>query len=599
MLDILNRYLMHQTSLQKKMMSILLILTVIPVSIIFLFVYIQQSKLIDRTVTGAANHEFQMLSEHVNAIFSQAVETSSLFFLDSEINELLTWKPESEEDLRLREQRLKMCMNRYSTNISGIFYYTALLDMNGGIHGTGLMLDGLSYSEIVERPWFSRFYRSSFEIVWTTDNYLNTYFVSSPSKCIYIIRQIKNLETWENIGLLILAIPSSQLVKSCIGYMQDNTNFYLLDDSGVISYFDSLRFGKNYVPSHPEISLISESSFTASVGDRKFMVNSGVLARPRWIIVTYTDYAGQISAFFSTKILYLLLIAIYILLASLLSYQMSKQFLAPIKQLHRSMQAVRSDNLNVVAEVSSHDEIGDLAIQFNSMLAKINILMENIVREQEAKRKSEVMALQAQINPHFLYNTLASVRYMIYTGDKKNADLVILSLIKILKNATSISDDLNTVEKELDLLNSYIFIQQFTFSNPIHVQFEVQDEIKSCRILKMILQPIVENAILHGLKPKKGDKTLVIKGRKIDDQVEFQVIDNGIGFDVSLLSAGPKSTSIHSNIAINNVSSRLSLHFGIRYKLRIQSVPGEGTCVTIPFPYIQEEEFAVYEHLDS
>lgn len=597
MFGILDCYSDRQTSLQKKMMSILLILTVIPFSIIFAFVYVQQSKLIDQTVSGVAKHEFQLLSEHINSMLFQASETSSLFFLDEDIDRLLSWKPDTEAELHLREQQLNACMRRYSANISGISFYTALLDMDGSIYGTGLKIKGLSYDQLTERPWFSRFYKSSFEIIWTTDSFLNEFFVSSPSECFYIIRQMKNRDTWEDLGLLILAIPGSQIVKSSIGYVQDNVNFYILDNSKVISFFDPIGFGKNYIPSHPEISTISESSFIASADGRKYLVNSGVLSRSKWLIVTYTDYLTQLSAFFYTKALYLLLIGFYILLASLLSYQMSKRFLAPIKHLHQSMQAVKKGNLYVMAEVSSHDEIGDLAIQFNDMLDQINILMDNVVQEEKAKRKSEVMALQAQINPHFLYNTLASVRYMIYADDKKNADLVILSLIKIMKNATS-SDNLNTVEKELDLLQSYISIQQFTFNDPILVQFDVQAEIKNCRILKMILQPIVENAILHGLKPKRGNKTLTIKGYQINDLVEFQIIDNGIGFDVSTLSEKAKSTSVHSNIALSNVSSRLRLYFGSRYDLEIKSIPGHGTCVTIPFPHIQEEEFAVYEHLD-
>lgn len=594
----IDRYFMRQTSLRKKLMSILILLTIIPVSIIFLFVYIQQSKIIDQTISNVAKQEFQLLSDHLNSTLSQAVETSSRFFLDEDIAKLLAWKPERPEDAELRGQQLDACMRRYSTNISAISYYTALLDMDGGVYGTGLLLDGLTYDQVQDRPWFSRFSRSSLEIIWATDDFLDAHFVSSHTSCVYVIRQIKDLDTWKSIGLLILAIPSSQLVKVSIGYVQSGQNFYVLNGAHVIAYVDSLGFGKDYVPSHLEISPIATSSFTASVNGKKYLVNTDILPRAQWVIITYTDYAAQLHTFFSTQVLYFLLVAAYTILAFFLSNRLSKSFLAPIKQLHQSMQAVKNDGLRTVAEVSSCDEIGDLAVQFNDMLEQINILMDNIVQEQEAKRKSEIMALQAQINPHFIYNTLASVRYMIYTGDKENADLVILSLIKIMRNAISSQEALNTIEKELDILKSYISIQQFTFDAPIDVQFDIQNEIKGCYILKMILQPIVENAILHGLKPKRGSKQLIIKGYCVDDDIEFQIIDNGVGFDVSLLSGKPDSTAVHSNIAINNVSSRLRLYFGSHYGLNINSIPGQGTCATIRFPHIQEEEFAVYEHID-
>lgn len=594
----IDRYFMRQTSLRKKLMSILIILTIIPFSIIFLFVYIQQSKIIDKTISNVANQEFQLLEDHLNSTLSQAVETSSRFFLDEDIAKLLAWKPESPEDTALRGQQLDACMRRYSTNISAVSYYTALLDMDGGVYGTGLLLDGLTYDQIRDRPWFSRFSRSSLEIIWATDDFLDAYFVSSHTSCVYVIRQIKDLNTWESRGLLILAIPSNQLIKVSIGYVQNGQNFYVLNNSQVLAYVDFLDFGNDFVPSHPEISSVTASSFTASVNGKKYLVNTDILSRTQWIIITYTDYAAQMHAFLSTQILYFLLVAAYLILAFFLSNRLSKSFLAPIKHLHQSMQAVKNDGLRTVAEVSSCDEIGDLAVQFNDMLEQINILMDNIVQEQETKRKSEIMALQAQINPHFIYNTLASVRYMIYKGDKENADLVILSLIKIMRNAISSQETLNTIEKELDILKSYISIQQFTFDAPIDVQFDIQDGIQGCYILKMILQPIVENAILHGLKLKRGDKRLIIKGYCVDDDIAFQIIDNGVGFDVSLLSDKPNNTTVHSNIAINNVSSRLRLYFGSRSSLTIKSAPGEGTCATIRFPHIQEEEFTVYEHID-
>lgn len=594
----IDRYFRRQTSLRKKLMSILFVLTIIPISIIFLFVYIQQSKIIEQTIVNITNQEFQLLSDHLNSTLSQAVETSSRFFLDDDITDLLAQKPDSPEAAELRRQLLNSYMRRYSTNISAISYYTALLDLDGGVYGTGLLLDGLTYEQLQTRPWFSRFSRSSLEIIWVTDDFLDTHFVSSHTSCIYVIRQIKDRATWETIGLLILAIPSNQLVKVSIGYMQNEQNFYVLNGSQTIAYIDSLDFGEDYAPSHLEISPIAASSFTASVHGKKYLVNADILTRSRWIIVTYTDYAVQLHAFFSAKVLYFLLVAGYIVLAILLSNRLSKSFLAPIKNLHRSMQAVQNNGLRTVAEVSSCDEIGDLAVQFNNMLEQINILMDNIVQKEEAKRKSEIIALQAQINPHFIYNTLASVRYMIYTGDKENADLVILSLVKIMRNAISSQEALNTIEKELDILKSYIAIQQFTFDAPIDVQFDIQNDIKGCYVLKMILQPIVENAILHGLKPKRGNKQLTIKGYSAGDDIVFQIIDNGVGFDVSLLSDKPNSTALHSNIALNNVSSRLRLYFGGRYGLDIKSAPGQGTCVTIRFPHIQEEEFAIYEHID-
>ena len=191
----INRYIMKQPSLHKKLMSILIVLTIIPVSAIFLFVYIQQSKIIDQTIRNVTSQEFQLLSDHINSVLSQTVETSSRFFLDDDIAKLLSWQPESDEDSRKRSDQLELCMRRYSASISSVSFYTALLDMNGEAYGTGLLLEGLTYSQMEERPWFSRFSRSSLEIIWVTDEFLNAHFVSPNTSCVYIVRQIKDRQT--------------------------------------------------------------------------------------------------------------------------------------------------------------------------------------------------------------------------------------------------------------------------------------------------------------------------------------------------------------------------------------------------------------------
>ncbi|MFV0414585.1 MAG: sensor histidine kinase, partial [Oscillospiraceae bacterium] len=230
------------------------------------------------------------------------------------------------------------------------------------------------------------------------------------------------------------------------------------------------------------------------------------------------------------------------------------------------------------------------------MLQEIRDLMDNVVQEQKLKRDAEILSLQTQINPHLLYNTLASIRFLVFTGDKKTADNAILALIRLMKNTLSDAREFVTVENEFDLLQDYIQLQRLAFDRPVEVSVDVDDNILDCKIIKLLLQPVVENAFLHGLKPKAGSIQLCIAGKADQNDLVFTVEDNGVGFDTEKANYTDKDPASRS-VGLRNVHNRIVLTFGEGYGLTVQSTLSEGTAVTLRIPLIRSKgEYSSYEH---
>ena len=294
---------------------------------------------------------------------------------------------------------------------------------------------------------------------------------------------------------------------------------------------------------------------------------------------------------------YILLMCICLTVSVILSIVMVKRYISPIKTLREQMDEVQKGNLESHIPVVGNNEIGQLTAHFNLMQDSIHLLMQRLIEESEAKRDAEIKALQSQINPHFLYNTLASVRYMIFSGKRENADTIVVSLIHLLKNALSDSCRFVTVDMELRLLDDYIRIQQYTFAEPFQVETDVAPEIRDCYMIKLLLQPIVENAIFHGLKPKGTDCLLQIIGRVEADGIDLIIRDNGVGYDPE--HPAPSASRLSNGIGIKNVNDRVQRYFGAHYGIHVTSAIGAGTEVRLHLPRLEtEEDCKVYEHSD-
>lgn len=277
----------------------------------------------------------------------------------------------------------------------------------------------------------------------------------------------------------------------------------------------------------------------------------------------------------------------------MISYLISRNLTRPIKKLQENMNEVEKGNFDIRVPVGHSKEISSLARSFNLMMMKIKELMNQIVVEQEFKRKSELNALQAQINPHFLYNTLDSI---IWMAESKKHDEVILmtsALAKLFRASLSKGQELIPIATEIEHITSYLKIQQMRYQDKIEFTVHIDPALKRYMTLKVLLQPLVENAIYHGVKNKQGRGMIHIQGTRVGDDIELRVVDDGIGMEeetIRTILYPTQANSAKGGVGIANVHQRIQLYFGTNYGLSYKSVVNEGTTAIVTIPAIHFDE---------
>lgn len=273
----------------------------------------------------------------------------------------------------------------------------------------------------------------------------------------------------------------------------------------------------------------------------------------------------------------------------LISIWLSHRLLMPIKELQSDMKQVEKGNFNIQTEIRQMNEIGQLGRSFNLMVSRTKFLMEETIANQENKRKSELLLLQSQINPHFLYNTLDSIVWMAEQKQHEEVVLMTSALAKLFRASITKDQELVPIQVEIEHITNYLLIQKMRYNDELNYVIDIDDAIHSYKTLKILLQPLVENAIYHGIRNMYGmeDGMITIRGRQSGDQVVFEVEDNGHGMTpeqqgrLLLSNTGDSRTQ---GIGIRNVNERIKLYFGHEYGIQIKSEIEEGTCITITIP---------------
>lgn len=307
-----------------------------------------------------------------------------------------------------------------------------------------------------------------------------------------------------------------------------------------------------------------------------------------WTVVGVAYIDELIKDSKEMMLVYGVVIGIILGLAIIISIVISKEITRPLKLLKNLMKEVEKgdfETLNI--EVTGANEIGSLSNSFNIMISEIKKLVEQNINEQREKRKSEIRALQAQINPHFLYNTLDSIIWMAEGNKTQEVVIMTASLAKLLRESISNEDEFTIIEREVNYIKSYLTIQKMRYKDKFEFNIDIERSIYNFRITKLILQPIIENAIYHGIKYKGGKNLISIEGYELDDEIEILIKDTGIGMDEEQLKniLNPCKKNERSNgVGICNVQMRLQLTYGKEYGLFYESRKLEGTTVKIRIP---------------
>ncbi len=292
-----------------------------------------------------------------------------------------------------------------------------------------------------------------------------------------------------------------------------------------------------------------------------------------------------------TKVILTMIVALAsIIIASfLMNVLLTDSITKPIRMLCEKTALVAKGDFTTRTYCENHDELSVLSDSFNDMAIKLEQQVNSIRQEQENLRNMESKLLQAQINPHFLYNTLDTIIWLIEGSKNKEAINIVVSLSEFFRIVVSKGKDLITIREEEIHIKSYLQIQQSRYSDILDYEITIPEELYQYQILKLTLQPLVENSLYHGIKMLRARGKITVIGQRMDEDIYFQVIDNGIGMDEEELNALRLAVELpgseqSTGFGLANVNKRIKLNYGNLYGLDIQSKKGEGTVITIKIP---------------
>lgn len=287
------------------------------------------------------------------------------------------------------------------------------------------------------------------------------------------------------------------------------------------------------------------------------------------------------------------ILGIIIITAFCVAYFVSRGITNPIRQLSIMMSRVEKGDFNVTIEVKSQDEVGHLGNSFNMMTREIQQLIAKMKDEEHQKRNAELNALQAQINPHFLYNTLSVIRWMSQAQMADNITETLDSLIHLLTYSARNTKEFVSIEEEMDFIRNYVALLELRYFNTFEVTYEVEEEVLHYQTLKFIVQPFVENAIFHGFTDESHFYRLQVSVRRYEQGVRFTIQDNGVGMSqeqIDRLMHINKGKQGMNSIGVRNVIDRIQLHFGTQYGVKMDTIPREGMTILIDIPVLMNTD---------
>lgn len=325
-------------------------------------------------------------------------------------------------------------------------------------------------------------------------------------------------------------------------------------------------------------------TYTNGQGQDMLVNYSALSMNEDWVMVSVQSKADLLSPLKKIRWLVILIMLFCILLALALSDLLSSALLKPLNKLRRLMVEVEYNDLDVRFHSKYDDEVSAVGHRFNRMLEQIQILFKEVRATEQDKRRLEVKALQAQVDPHFLYNTLNTMFWKSESGEKKDVSAMIVSLSLLFRLGLNDGKDITTVEQEIKHVEQYMQLQQQCYEDLFEYRIEAEESCKGIEILKILLQPLVENSILHGFNDKEDLGRILIRIHRLEDVLRLEVTDNGCGMDVSKMNAEEATEGNRKGYALSNLVDRLNLQYGEQASLVFHSEINVGTKVVIAIP---------------
>jgi two-component system sensor histidine kinase YesM len=485
-------------------------------------------------------------------------------------------------------------LDDFISSLYGYKYYISsilIVGANGKKYSQGTTL---STDEVIREPWYRELAENK-----TARIFIKTHSTRSANQAalfpsqnvISVARGI--FDDHQFLGVVLIDFRYDIIQKIFSTKIPHESSLFVIDQNGDFVYHPDNRFlGRNirktvYNKLLPMIQN-SEGSFSFWVKKNETFVVYYKSDYTHWTTIGMISQKSMMREFVKTtnQTLYVSLFALFLVLiaANIIALTMTRN----IFRLRDAMKYVGQGKFDTKVVIRTGDEIEELSRGFNTMVGEIQQLLQDVKNNERQKRLAELKAYQAQINPHFLSNTLNTVRWLAQGQKAINIESLVTSLIELLQ--VSMADaDFISIRQELEYLKDYLTIQEYRYCDKFKVQYEIEPAILGMMTPKFILQPIVENALIHGIAPLDHQGLIAIKGYQDGENIIITVRDNGVGITTDKMAGifqqdQNKDRQRFSSIGIYNVNERLKMNFGEDYGLKIESIPGVFTTVTITLP---------------
>lgn len=417
--------------------------------------------------------------------------------------------------------------------------------------------------------------------ITTTLNY-------SADEVVSIAKAVIDPKTSQRLGVILIDLKLNK-IKEVIETITLGKNgfLYIMDANG----------GIVYAPVNPIVYRVKNEWFNPSVNNivktiqgSEFQIIYKDSAYTKWKTIGVFSLSETLKEVTILRHYSILIGLITLILAVAAAFFFTASIAKPLSKLRSLMKKAEEGDLSVRFNSKYNDEIGQLGKSFNTMIKEISNLVDMVYTEQKRKREAELKTLQAQIKPHFLYNTLYTIQWMAGEHGAQEVVRIVGALANLFRIGLSKGKEMIPVHEELEHVRSYLMIQKARYEDKLMYEINYDEDLLNYKVLKLILQPLVENAIYHGINAKRGGGTITITARIDKEKLFFSVVDDGIGMKAERLEELRKSLdnqhgeSARNGFGIFNVNERIRLSFGLEYGLRYTSVDQEGTKVEVWHP---------------
>lgn len=573
---------------------------------IFLTIFIMQLVsfrfTINRIQNSFVDSNYAMLEQLVDQIDTYILGMESLSKIiasDPEIQAYLADERGEKQDLF---QRVQLKLQNYSQardDISDIL----ILGLDGSFVAGEPEARLNPHTQPEQKIWYWEAKQAYNRAVVST-SYVQNLMAGRYSWVVSLSRGIQTADSGQTRGVLLIDLKFNRIKELCQSLVIGGKGYnFIIDQDGNYIYHPTQQLIYSELKREPLESILpligqnGESSYTNR--DRYYMTATSALTG--WHVVSVLHESDIITDWRYVRVSYSLIGLVLFIVVGLATNRISSGITKPVRMLQEIMQSVDTGEFRLVGRLDATDEIRELAREYDIMVGRIRELMAANMREQELKRKSDLKALQAQINPHFLYNTLDSIIWMGEMGQNREVVQMTSALSKLFRISISKGRELIPIADEIAHVQSYLTIQEMRYREKFEYLIDISPAIYQETILKITLQPLVENAIYHGIKEVDYKGQIEIIGRLEGDEILLEVRDNGRGMTPEELASLRQSIDSSSDtwpgagrhgMGVKNVHERIKIYFGRDYGLRIESAPGEGTSLLVRIPTEFKEEEA-------